>query len=75
MNIWSGGRVAPGDCSPEALTRTGQGDFHHPLMCLVATYQQPATGRPTINRSHGDACHAQRAQPLGPDFWLPFTPK
>ena len=32
-------RVAPGDCSPEALTRTGQGDFHHPappLMCLVA---------------------------------------
>ena len=33
------GRVAPGDCSPEALSRTGQGDFHHPappLMCLVA---------------------------------------
>ena len=32
-------RVAPGDYSPEALTRTGQGDFHHPappLMCLVA---------------------------------------
>ena len=36
---WLGGRVAPGDYSPEALTRTGQGDFHHPappLMCLVA---------------------------------------
>ena len=54
-----GGRVAPGDCSPEALTRTGQGDFHHPappLMCLVATppisAQQPAGGEagsvPTI---------------------------
>ena len=39
-----GGRVAPGDCSPEALTRTGQGDFHHPappLMCLVATPPYP----------------------------------
>ena len=54
-----GGRVAPGDCSPEALTRSGQGDFHHPappLMCLVATppisAQQPAGGEagsvPTI---------------------------
>ena len=46
-----GGRVAPGDCSPEALTRSGQGDFHHPappLMCLVATppisARQPAGG-------------------------------
>ena len=46
-----GGRVAPGDCSPEALTRSGQGDFHHPappLMCLVATppisARQPAAG-------------------------------
>ena len=45
------GRVAPGDCSPEALTRSGQGDFHHPappLMCLVATppisARQPAGG-------------------------------
>ena len=45
------GRVAPGDCSPEALSRTGQGDFHHPappLMCLVATppisARQPAGG-------------------------------
>ena len=27
-----GGRVAPGDCSPEALTRSGQGDFHHPML-------------------------------------------
>ena len=55
----AGGRVAPGDCSPEALTRTGQGDFHHPappLMCLVATppisARQPAAGEagsvPTI---------------------------
>ena len=37
--LWKCGRVAPGDCSPEALTRTGQGDCHHPappLMCLVA---------------------------------------
>ena len=53
------GRVAPGDCSPEALTRSGQGDFHHPappLMCLVATppisARQPAAGEagsvPTI---------------------------
>ena len=55
---WSHG-VAPGDCSPEALTRSGQGDFHHPappLMCLVATppisARQPAAGEagsvPTI---------------------------
>ena len=32
-------RVAPGDHSPEALTRSGLGDFHHPalpLMWLVA---------------------------------------
>ena len=39
-----GGRVAPGDCSPEALTRSGQGDFHHPappLMCLVAIVPLP----------------------------------
>ena len=31
--------VAPGDRSPGALARTGQGDFHHPalpLNCLVA---------------------------------------
>ena len=26
-----GCRVAPGDCSPEALTRTGLGGFHHPV--------------------------------------------
>ena len=56
---YMGGRVAPGDCSPEALTRSGQGDFHHPappLMCLVATppisARQPAGGEagsvPTI---------------------------
>ena len=31
-----GGRVAPGDCSPEALSRTGQGDFHHRM--LSTTY-------------------------------------
>ena len=31
-----GGRVAPGDCSPEALTRSGQGDFHHRM--LSTTY-------------------------------------
>ena len=30
--VGSGGRVAPGDCSPEALTRSGQGDFHHPML-------------------------------------------
>ena len=30
------GRVAPGDCSPEALSRTGQGDFHHRM--LSTTY-------------------------------------
>ena len=59
MTVQVGGRVAPGDCSPEALTRTGQGDFHHPappLMCLVATppisARQPAAGEagsvPTI---------------------------
>ena len=27
-----GGRVAPGDYSPEALTRSEQGDFHHPML-------------------------------------------
>ena len=31
-----GGRVVPGDCSPEALTRSGQGDFHHRM--LSTTY-------------------------------------
>ena len=44
----SDGRVAPGDCSPEALTRTGQGDCHHPappLMCLVAILPKPAPPR------------------------------
>ena len=28
-------RVAPGDCSPEALTRTGLGGFHHPALPLM----------------------------------------
>ena len=44
LNALYGGRVAPGDCSPEALTRSGQGDFHHPappLMCLVAIVPLP----------------------------------
>ena len=30
-----GCRVAPGDCSPEALTRTGLGGFHHPALPLM----------------------------------------
>ena len=53
------GRVAPGDCSPEALSRTGQGDFHHPappLMCLVADrcnagdISTPAPHKPALSR-------------------------
>ena len=28
-------RVAPGDHSPEALTRSGLGDFHHPALLLM----------------------------------------
>ena len=39
MRASSDFRVAPGDHSPEALTRSGLGDFHHPalpLMWLVA---------------------------------------
>ena len=39
-------RVAPGDCSPEALTRTGLGGFHHPalpLMWLMAMRPQIRT--------------------------------
>ena len=29
------GRVAPEDYSSEALTGTGQGDFHHPALPLM----------------------------------------
>ena len=46
-------RVAPGDYSPEALTRTGQGDFHHPappLVWLVAILPISA-----LQRAHGEA--------------------
>ncbi len=40
-------RVAPGDHSPEALSRSGLGDFHHPappLMRLVAKSPRSARG-------------------------------
>ena len=46
-------RVAPGDCSPEALTRTGLGGFHHPalpLMWLMA--MRPRFARESEARVH-----------------------
>ena len=71
-----GGRVAPGDCSPEALTRTGQGDFHHPappLMCLVATPPHIRTttrGRGSGKRSSSlpNRSHVRRVR------WLRLVP-
>ena len=38
-------RVAPGDCSPEALTRTGLGGFHHPALPLMCPPPEPGTPR------------------------------
>ena len=54
-------RVAPGDCSPEALTRTGLGGFHHPalpLMWLMA--------RSTTFRISGDMSPDVNAPVMGP---------
>ena len=54
-------RVAPGDCSPEALTRTGLGGFHHPalpLMWLMA--------RSTTFRIAGDMSPDVHAPVMGP---------
>ena len=54
-------RVAPGDCSPEALTRTGLGGFHHPalpLMWLMA--------RSTTFRIAGDMSPDVNAPVMGP---------
>ena len=54
-------RVAPGDCSPEALTRTGLGGFHHPalpLMWLMA--------RSTTFRMSGDMSPDVNAPVMGP---------
>ena len=56
-----GCRVAPGDCSPEALTRTGLGGFHHPalpLMWLMA--------RSTTFRISGDMSPDVNAPVMGP---------
>ena len=47
------GRVAPGDRSPEALTRTGQGDFHHPAPPLVWLVAMSPISAPT--RADGEA--------------------
>jgi len=57
-------RVAPGDRSPRALSRSGLGDFHHPalpLMRLVATTPRSARGSEVWAR--GSAPGASRTLP------------
>ena len=66
-------RVAPGDCSPEALTRTGLGGFHHPalpLMWLMAmrprfARESEARGSTTF-RISGDMSPDVNAPVMGP---------
>ena len=66
-------RVAPGDCSPEALTRTGLGGFHHPalpLMWLMAmrprfARESEARGSTTF-RIAGDMSPDVNAPVMGP---------
>ena len=61
LNLTLDCRVAPGDCSPEALTRTGLGGFHHPalpLMWLMA--------RSTTFRMSGDMSPDVHAPVMGP---------
>ena len=63
-------RVAPGDCSPEALTRTGLGGFHHPalpLMWLMA--MRPRFARESEARAEDIVPTTQRTSARGP---LPF---
>ena len=63
-------RVAPGDCSPEALTRTGLGGFHHPalpLMWLMA--MRPRVARESEARAEDIVPTTQRTSARGP---LPF---
>ena len=63
-------RVAPGDCSPEALTRTGLGGFHHPalpLMWLMA--MRPRFARESEARAEDVVPTTQRTSARGP---LPF---
>ena len=65
-----GCRVAPGDCSPEALTRTGPGGFHHPalpLMWLMA--MRPRFARESEARAEDIVPTTQRTSARGP---LPF---
>ena len=63
-------RVAPGDCSSEALTRTGLGGFHHPalpLMWLMA--MRPRFARESEARAEDIVPTTQRTSARGP---LPF---
>ena len=65
-----GCRVAPRDCSPEALTRTGLGGFHHPalpLMWLMA--MRPRFARESEARAEDIVPTTQRTSARGP---LPF---
>ena len=60
-------RVAPGDCSPEALTRTGLGGFHHPalpLMWLMA--MRPRFARESEARAEDIVPTTQRPSARGP---------
>ena len=62
-----GCRVAPGDCSPEALTRTGLGGFHHPalpLMWLMA--MRPRFARESEARAEDIVPTTQRTSARGP---------
>ena len=66
LNLTLDCRVAPGDCSPEALTRTGLGGFHHPalpLMWLMA--MRPRFGSTTF-RISGDMSPDVNAPVMGP---------
>ena len=61
---------SPGDCSPEALTRTGLGGFHHPalpLMWLMA--MRPRFARESEARAEDIVPTTQRTSARGP---LPF---
>ena len=54
-------RVAPEDCSPEALTRAGLGGFHHPalpLMWLMA--MRPRFARESEAQAEGIVPTTQR---------------
>ena len=65
-------RVAPGDCSPEALTRTGLGGFHHPalplmwLMAMRPRFARESEARSTTFRISGDMSPDVNAPVMGP---------